>query len=116
MKNNYGPAGAAVVLRWQDGVFAPAPRLGSLDQIAADYKADELFMTLLRRFDTEGRTVSDKASALRAGRVREGGRGPARLKWRARRCDDAPVRRGSIKVISQGRRRVDDLRLVEVER
>jgi RecA-family ATPase len=66
LKNNYGPSGAAVVLRWRDGVFAPEPVAGSIDAMAAAFKADEMFLTLLRRFDAEGRTVSHKGSANHA--------------------------------------------------
>src|SRR5262249_3793400 len=29
MKNNYGPVGETVMLRWSDGVFLPTPTLGS---------------------------------------------------------------------------------------
>jgi RecA-family ATPase len=62
VKNNYGPAGNAVVLRWRDGVFAPEPTAGSLEDIVAAQKADEVFMSLLHRFSVEGRAVSHKPS------------------------------------------------------
>ena len=60
MKNNYGPIGARVLLRWKSGVFVPEPREGSLEKVAAERRAEELFLTLLNRFNGQGRNVSDK--------------------------------------------------------
>ena len=60
MKNNYGPIGARVLLRWKSGVFVPEPREGSLEKAAAERRAEELFLTLLNRFTGQGRNVSDK--------------------------------------------------------
>ena len=60
MKNNYGPIGARVLLRWKNGVFVPEPREGSLEKAAAERRAEELFLTLLNRFNGQGRNVSDK--------------------------------------------------------
>jgi hypothetical protein len=60
MKNNYGPIGARVLLRWKSGVFVPEPREGSLEKAAAERRAEELFLTLLDRFNRQGRNVSDK--------------------------------------------------------
>lgn len=62
LKNNYGPSGTAVVLRWRDGIFAPEPVAGSLEAMITAAKVDDVFMTLLRRFTIEGRTVSHKPS------------------------------------------------------
>src|SRR5262249_32248789 len=59
-KNNYGPKAENILLRWKNGVYAPEPHAGSLDQIAADAKMDKLFMDLLMRFAMQGRHVSDK--------------------------------------------------------
>jgi RecA-family ATPase len=61
-KNNYGPISEKIVLRWRNGVFVPEPRLGSLEQMAAERMVDELFVDLLRRFTKQGRNVSDKRS------------------------------------------------------
>src|SRR5262245_6827888 len=59
-KNNYGPVGESVLLRWRNGVYVPEPRAGSLEQLAIDAKIDQLFLDLLNRFTTEGRNVGDK--------------------------------------------------------
>ena len=65
-KNNYGPTGERLLLRWRNGVFVPEPRAGSFDQMAADRKIEDLFIELLRRFTKEGRNVSNKASSTYA--------------------------------------------------
>jgi RecA-family ATPase len=62
-KNNYGPVAEEILLRWRNGVFVPEPRTGSLEQMAADRKVEDLFLTLLRRFTKQGRNVSDKPSS-----------------------------------------------------
>jgi RecA-family ATPase len=63
LKNQYGSLGEKIVLRWQAGMFLPLQGVGSLDRAAQQAKADEIFLTLLRRFSTANRNVSDKTSA-----------------------------------------------------
>ena len=60
MKNNYGPIGVSILLRWRNGVFVPEPGQGSIKQAAAERKAEDLFLILLVRFNGQGRNVSDK--------------------------------------------------------
>src|SRR3954470_24258050 len=60
MKNNYGPIGARVRLRWKNGVFVPEPAEGAIEKAAAERRGEELFLTLLNRFDGQCRNVSDK--------------------------------------------------------
>ena len=59
-KNNYGPISESIVLRYQNGLFLPAPGTGSLDKLAQEAKADEVFTDLLSRFTRDNRSVSDK--------------------------------------------------------
>jgi RecA-family ATPase len=59
-KNNYGPQGETMKLRWQNGVFVPEPRPNSFEREAAEKKAEELFVTLLRRVTENGRRVTNK--------------------------------------------------------
>jgi RecA-family ATPase len=61
-KNNYGPVGENILLRWRNGVYVPEPRPGSLEQLAADAKIDDLFLDLLHRLTTQQRNVSDRKS------------------------------------------------------
>jgi len=57
-KNQYGALSETVVLRWKNGLYVPEPRPGSLEQMAADKKIDDLFLSLLGRFNEQGQNVS----------------------------------------------------------
>jgi RecA-family ATPase len=57
-KNQYGPTAESIVLRYQRGLFLPEGGLSSLDKVAQDQRADEMFLTLLARFESQGRNVS----------------------------------------------------------
>jgi RecA-family ATPase len=60
-KNQYGPIGETIALRYQRGLFLPQAHPGSFEQMAEDAKIDNLFLDLLRRFTKQGRNVSDKS-------------------------------------------------------
>src|SRR5262249_57303608 len=60
-KNQYGPLSETIVLRYQHGLFLPLPGVASLDKIAAEAKADEIFLELLERFTKSNRNVSHKS-------------------------------------------------------
>jgi RecA-family ATPase len=62
-KNNYGPMSESIVLRYQNGLFLPVPGIGTLDRIAQEAKAEEIFLDLLRRFTSQNRNLSDKPCA-----------------------------------------------------
>ena len=62
-KNQYGPTGETIVLRYQRGLFLPEGGISNLDQAAREQKAEEIFLALLARYDREGRNVSDKQTA-----------------------------------------------------
>jgi RecA-family ATPase len=57
-KNNYGPNAERVLLRWRNGVYVPEPGQGSLERMAADQKAEEVFLTLLSSLNEQGRHLS----------------------------------------------------------
>jgi RecA-family ATPase len=59
-KNQYGPLGESVVVRYRDGLFLPEAGTSSLDKIAKEAKAEEVFLALLGRFASENRNVGDK--------------------------------------------------------
>jgi AAA domain len=63
MKSNYGPVGETITLRWKDGVFVPMEAMGTLEKLAAENAADDLFLKLLDRFQDQGRNLSDKPTA-----------------------------------------------------
>ena len=56
-KANYGPSGNDITLRWASGCFGLEGSGNSLERIAADAKADDVFLTMLKQFRTEGRDV-----------------------------------------------------------
>lgn len=59
-KNQYGPLAETILLRWKNGLYLPEPRPGSLDQMAADKKTDDLFLSMLKRLTEQGQNVVHK--------------------------------------------------------
>jgi RecA-family ATPase len=62
-KNQYGPLGETIVVRYQRGLFLPEAGMSSLDKIARQQAADEAFLALLARYERDGRNVSDKPTS-----------------------------------------------------
>lgn len=62
-KNQYGKLGESIVLQYRDGMFLPLPTISTLDRVALEAKTDELFLTLLSRFDGRGMKISAKKMA-----------------------------------------------------
>jgi RecA-family ATPase len=62
-KNQYGPRGQSIVLRYENGLFLPEAGPSSLDKLAKEARADRVFMDLLERFAREGRNVSHSKTA-----------------------------------------------------
>jgi RecA-family ATPase len=62
-KSNYGPISNNVTLRYRDGLFLPEAGTSSLDKLAREHQAEEVFLNLLARYEREGRNVSDKPSS-----------------------------------------------------
>jgi RecA-family ATPase len=62
-KNNYGPVSETIVLKYQNGLFLPLPGVASLDKVAQQTRAEEVFIDLLRRFAAANRNVSDKSGS-----------------------------------------------------
>ena len=56
-KSNYGRSGGEIALRWQAGVFIAQRAESGLDRMAANAKADRVFLRLLDEFNNEGRRV-----------------------------------------------------------
>ena len=63
LKNNYGRRDSALRLRWRNGLFLPEAAPGWLDKLAEEAKIDDVFMTLLDRFNGQGRNISHKPTA-----------------------------------------------------
>jgi hypothetical protein len=62
-KNQYGPLGESVVLRYQRGLLLPEAGTTDLEKLAREAKADEVFLWLLKAFAAQGRSVSEKPRA-----------------------------------------------------
>ena len=56
-KSNYGPAGGQITLEWKNGLFMPVQGPTGLNKMAADAKVDEVFLTLVKRFNAQGRNA-----------------------------------------------------------
>jgi RecA-family ATPase len=63
LKNQYGPLGETITLKYQRGLFLPVPGVGSLEHAAREQKMDDMFLMLLDRSIGQGRNVSDKKNA-----------------------------------------------------
>jgi RecA-family ATPase len=63
VKNNYGPDGEKIRLRWERGVFVPESAATSPYREAADREVDELFLRLLEQRNAQGRPVTPNKAA-----------------------------------------------------
>jgi RecA-family ATPase len=63
MKANYGPVGETVTVRWTNGLFLPVSGISNLEKLAAEQRADQTFLTLLDRFNGQGRNTCEKLNA-----------------------------------------------------
>jgi RecA-family ATPase len=63
MKANYGPVGETITVRWTNGLFLPVGGISNLEKLAAEQKADQVFLNLLTRFNSQGRNTCEKPSA-----------------------------------------------------
>jgi RecA-family ATPase len=62
-KNQYGPTAESIVLRYQRGLFLPVVGAGTLERLALEQKAEQIFLEKLRAFASQGRNVSIKLNA-----------------------------------------------------
>jgi RecA-family ATPase len=64
VKNNYGPTGEKITLRWERGVFVPESQAAASPyRAAAESKVDELFLQLLDKATAQGRAVRPNPGA-----------------------------------------------------
>jgi RecA-family ATPase len=62
-KNQYGPLGGTIVVRYRDGLFLPERSMSNLEKAAHEAEADRVFVDLLTRFAGAGRNVSHNPSS-----------------------------------------------------
>jgi RecA-family ATPase len=60
-KDQYGPLGETVRLRWQGGVFVPVGGAGTLERVAAEAKVDQAYLDCLDALHGSGRQVGPYA-------------------------------------------------------
>jgi RecA-family ATPase len=58
-KNQYGPIGETMVLRYQRGLFLPEAGLSTLDKLAREQQVENIFLDLLKHYEQTGRNVSE---------------------------------------------------------
>jgi RecA-family ATPase len=64
MKNQYGPRGTTLTLKWNGaGLYLPVAGPTEADQLAREVWVNDLFMDLLVRLAAQGRNVSDSSKA-----------------------------------------------------
>ena len=105
-KNQYGPKGETIVLRYQRGLFLPVAGQTTLEKAAREAKADDLFLMLLRRFCEQGRNLSDKPKAAYAPREFMGEPETKEQQFRLGEMEDAMRRlftAGQIRMENYGR-------------
>jgi RecA-family ATPase len=66
LKNQYGRRDDTILLRYQNGLFLPAPSANPVTQAAKGATADDVFLALLRRFTALNRRVSSQPSVTYA--------------------------------------------------
>ena len=68
LKNQYGPKGESVVVRYdhERGLFLPLAGMSSLEKAAREADVDAVFIGLLRRFTVQGQAVSPNQSNIYA--------------------------------------------------
>jgi RecA-family ATPase len=62
-KSNYGPTAETIRLRWQNGLFVPVDPLHWSDKRALAANAEEIFLTILTRFQRSDRNVSHQPTS-----------------------------------------------------
>jgi RecA-family ATPase len=60
MKANYGECGSKFDLEWKQGLFVRVNGPVGLDKLAAEQKADDVFLKILARFNADGRNASER--------------------------------------------------------
>jgi RecA-family ATPase len=68
-KSNYAGTATEIMMRWRDGRFVADEPEAGLDRLAADARADRVFLKCLDGFTAEGRTVKSATAAGYAPKV-----------------------------------------------
>jgi RecA-family ATPase len=118
MKNQYGARAPNVLLRRsENGLLVPELPGGSLDPQVAEQNAEQVFLTLLDRFTSQGRNVSDKKGTTYAPAAFAKEREATSQKLSKAALSDAMLRlfdSGTIRVATEGPKSKLRSRIVKV--
>lgn len=102
-KNNYGPIGEEIGLRWQDGVFVAQEQGGMMDALAKNAKCERVFLKLLDEFRESGRRVRHTAGhGYAPTEFAKSGQAEGLGKTALRAAMNALFHRGEIEVAKEG--------------
>jgi RecA-family ATPase len=62
-KNQYGPLGETIVVRYQNGLFLPERGMSNLEKAAHEAETDQVFLDLLKRFTAAGININHKPTS-----------------------------------------------------
>jgi RecA-family ATPase len=68
-KNQYGPIGESIVLRYQNGLFLPEGGLSSLDKVARQVEAENTFLEFVKRMTEQNQDLGPNRTASNYGPV-----------------------------------------------
>ena len=57
-KNQYGPTGETIVLRYQRGLFLPEHGMSGLDKVAREATVEEAFISIGKKLEARGQELS----------------------------------------------------------
>ena len=67
LKNNYGPTGEPILLKWQNGMFVRQGTPNMFDRVAAEANAEQVYLDCLEAVHASGaRSARTKASSMLA--------------------------------------------------
>jgi RecA-family ATPase len=62
-KNQYGPMGEAIVLRYQRGLFLPEHGLSSIEKAARDHSVDDILIAVGKKIEVRGEELSPQQTS-----------------------------------------------------
>jgi RecA-family ATPase len=103
MKSNYSGIGGEIALTWQNGVFVAEAPVTGLDRMAANAKAERVFLTLLQMFAEQGRTVNHAGGPTYAPKVfAEHPKFEGMTKRALKTAMDSLLHAGKIRIVKEG--------------
>lgn len=103
MKSNYSSVGGEIALTWQNGVFVADAPVTGLERMAASARAERVFLSLLRMFAEQGRTVNHAGGTTYAPTIfANQPRSEGMTKRALRAAMDSLLQAGKIRIVKSG--------------